>query len=257
MADQSQPSPPPNRRRSSIVEMFTGRPALSSSGSSSPPSGSSTSPNAPQHRRGMSITTMGLTGNANGQNSPYNAFARQRRASVATSTASGSPEFKNSFGDDPVVIEEDDGPKSPTTNPAGSFARRVSFGAQAMRDAKQGSGSGSSGAGRRPSSSLFSLSENTENDPPPRARVPSDMAKTSGEGFNWSEAMRDRTKRSPSFSSSVNPFATNNNRMRSTSTTAPEPPKEMPKAVEPVAPPKMRKPDHLGERMLRGDFMMD
>jgi hypothetical protein len=224
---------------------------------------------------------MGLTGNANGQTSPYNAFARQRRASVATSTASGSPEFKNSFGDDPVVIEEDDGPKSPTTNPAGSFARRVSFGAQAMRDAKQGSGSGSSGAGRRPSKSLFSLSENTENDPPPRARVPSDMAKTSGksrglyshppaslegavtnsvitgEGFNWSEALRDRTKRSPSFSSSANPFAANTNRMRSTSTTAPEPPKEMPKAVEPVPPPKMRKPDHLGERMLRGDFMMD
>jgi hypothetical protein len=36
---------------------------------------------------------------------------------------------------------------------------------------------------------------------------------------------------------------------------APEPPKDMPKPA-PV-PQKFKKPDHLGERMLRGDFMMD
>jgi hypothetical protein len=38
-------------------------------------------------------------------------------------------------------------------------------------------------------------------------------------------------------------------------TAAPEPPKEMPKLVSPPA--RLKKPDHMGERMLRGDFMMD
>lgn len=176
MSDQPSNPPPPSRRRSSIVELFSPRPNMSSS----PPSGVPASPNVPQHKRGNSITTMGLTTTtANGQTSPYNAFAKQRRASVATSTASSSPEFKNSFGDEPAVIEEDDHVKSPTTGSGGSFARRVSFGAQAMRDVKQGSGPGSPGAGRRPSSSLFTLSENNENEPPQR-RVSPGTAKAGG-----------------------------------------------------------------------------
>ena len=76
-----------------------------------------------------------------------------------------------------------------------------------------------------------------------------------GEGFNWSDALRDKTKRSPSFPSAANPFASNPARNRSASVAAPEPPKEMPKPAP--APQKLKKPDHLGERMLRGDFMMD
>jgi hypothetical protein len=76
-----------------------------------------------------------------------------------------------------------------------------------------------------------------------------------GEGFNWSDALRDKTKRSPSFSSSANPFASNPTRNRSASIAAVEPPKEIPKPA-PV-PQKFKKPDHLGERMLRGEFMMD
>lgn len=171
-------APPPNRRRSSIVELF--RPSINTSASSSPPNGTSgVSSSAPQHRRGMSITTTMANGQ-NGPNSPYNAFARQRRASVATSSASGSPEFRNSFGDEPAVVEEDDQTKSPSPNPAGSFARRVSFGAQAMREVKQASGPGSPGAGRQPSKSLFTLSENNEKDDAPRPRVPSDTAKAGG-----------------------------------------------------------------------------
>ena len=231
----------------------------------------------------MSITTMGLTANANGQNGPFNAFARQRRASVATSSASGSPEFKNSFGDEPAVIEEDDTARA-SPNASTSFGRRLSFGAQALREVKQGNSQGSPGAGRRPSSFLSTLDENNENKTPSRpvssgkAKTPgkdrglppaiscilSPLSPTSkdvlmislGEGFNWSEALRDRTKRSPSFTSG-NPFA---NRPRATSSGAtdapPAPPQEMPKAVE-TPKSRMRKPDHLGERMLRGDFMMD
>lgn len=77
-----------------------------------------------------------------------------------------------------------------------------------------------------------------------------------GEGFNWSEALRDNTKkRSPSFSSSSNPFASRVQGRSVSSGATMEPPKEMPKPV--VVPARMQKPDHLGERMLRGDFMMD
>lgn len=61
--------------------------------------------------------------------------------------------------------------------------------------------------------------------------------------------------RSPSFSTG-NPFPKETNRARPTGVTAaPEPPKEMPKA-SPTSP-RLKKPDHMGERMLRGDFMMD
>lgn len=176
-----QPTPPPNRRRASIVELFSSRGSNNNNNamSSSPPSGVAASPNASQHRRGTSITTMGLNNSSGGQTSPYDAFARQRRASIAASSASGSPEFRNSFGDEPAVIEDDEPAKSPTINPSGSFARRVSFGAQAMRDVKQGSGPGSPGAGRRPSSSLFTLDEDNENKPPQR-RVSPSTAKTAG-----------------------------------------------------------------------------
>jgi hypothetical protein len=84
---------------------------------------------------------------------------------------------------------------------------------------------------------------------------------STGEGFTWSDAFRDKTKRSPSFPSSANPFTSNPARNRSASTSAsvnaPEPPKEVPKPAPAPAPQKFKKPDHLGERMLRGEFMMD
>jgi len=79
---------------------------------------------------------------------------------------------------------------------------------------------------------------------------------TGGEGFNWSEALRDRSRRSPSFSSG-NPFTQGGGRPRAVSNSNPEPPKEILKAAEPPVPVRMKKPDHLGERMLRGEFMMD
>ncbi|KIV95392.1 hypothetical protein PV10_03056 [Exophiala mesophila] len=221
------PSPrPQHRRRSSIVDMFNPRPN-SNSLSSSPPSHTVPStPSVPQHRRGASITSLGLTTNPAGQ-SPYNnAFARQRRASIATSSASGSPDFRNSFGDEPAVIEEDDSTSaSLQPPPSPSFARRVSFGAQALRDVRLGTS-------------------------------PSNTGNTGGgEGFNWSEAIRDRSKRSPSFSTG-NPFASNTSRPRASSISDPAPPKEISKPMADPAP-KLKKPDHLGERMLRGDFMMD
>ena len=171
MSEQNSPRPP-QRRRSSFVDMFTSRPNVSNANnsstnamSSSPPSAAvPASPNPPQHRRGTSITALGLTTTGQGQSSPFNAFARQRRASVATSSGSGSPEFKNSFGDEPAVLEDDEIGRPSLNKPSSpsGLGRRLSFGAQALRDVNQ-SGPGSPGAGRRPSSSLFSLSESNEN----------------------------------------------------------------------------------------------
>lgn len=174
------PSPPPNRRRASIVDMFNPRShSTTAAMSSSPPAAVPTNP-TPQHRRGASITSLGLTTNPSNQSSPFGAFARQRRASIATSSASGSPDFRNSFGDEPAVIEEDDETRATIHPPASpSFARRVSFGAQALRDVKGGGSPTASGGGRRPSSSLFTLDENSENATPSR-KVTSRTAKTAG-----------------------------------------------------------------------------
>ena len=197
MSDQNSP-PPPQRRRSSFVDMFSARPNVSNANnastnastnamSSSPPSSAvSASPNPPQHRRGTSISALGLTTTGQGQSSPFNAFARQRRASVATSSGSGSPEFKNSFGDEPAVLEDDEMGGPPMNKPSspGGLGRRMSFGAQALRDVNQG-GSRSPGAGRRPSGSLFTLSESSENLPSQslsqsQGRSSSGTAKTAG-----------------------------------------------------------------------------
>ncbi|EHY52423.1 hypothetical protein HRR83_009243 [Exophiala dermatitidis] len=230
MADRNAPpSPPPqHRRRSSFIDMFTPRTHAAGHLSSSPPSTAvPTTPGATQqHRRGTSITALGLSTSAGSHTSPMAAFHNQRRASVATSSASSSPEFKNSFGDEPAVIEEDDPARATLHPPASpSFARRVSFGAQALRETSRLPGSPGTSVG--------------------------------GEGFNWSEAIRERSRRSPSFSSG-NPLALGQQRPRAASISNPEPPKEIVRPVEPPpAPQRLKKPDHLGERMLRGDFMMD
>lgn len=294
MSEQSPPSSPgADRRRSSFTDMFVPRPSAGTQASSySPPTmnSSTTAGNARNNRRGMSITTLGLSGGSPNHNSPLTAFAKQRRASVASSSASGSPEFRNSF-EDSAVIEEDTQTGVPTNTPATpSFARRVSFGAQALRDVRS---PGAASAGRR--SSLFAtLQEKPENEPP-RNDTPSSSTATFrvgsrglflsgsicpskfasskagilsfhsdffsdtdhhniGEGFNWSEALRDRTKRQPSISGGGNPFQ---QRQRATSITTVDPPKEMPKPHSPPVAAKLAKPDQMGERMLRGDFMMD
>ena len=283
MADQSgnpsEGAAPPQRRRSSFVEFFQSRSATNAPTSSSPPSNSTPTaiPKSTGHNRSLSAA-LGLSTSSPSQSNPYNAFQRQRRASVTTS-GSGSPEFRNSFGDEPAVIEEDE-PMKPIGNtpPSPSFGRRLSFGAQALRDVRQASGPGSPGAaGRQPSSSLYTLREGQENKAPTTAatggksRGLSSLPQCSlgpklslcvslhvhttnclsGEGFNWSESLRDRTKRSPSFSAGSPMTA----RPRAPSIPVAEPPKEIPKPAP--TPVKMKKPDHLGERMLRGDFMMD
>jgi hypothetical protein len=173
MSEQSPPSSPGSgRRRSSITEMFIPRPAVGPHSSSySPPSANASTPmgSTQSNRRGVSITTLGLGGNSPNQNTPLSAFAKQRRASVASSSASGSPEFRNSF-EDSAVIEEDHQAGVPANTPATpSFARRVSFGAQALRDVRS---PGAASGGRRPS--LFTtLQEQPENENPRNDLSPS------------------------------------------------------------------------------------
>jgi hypothetical protein len=194
MSDQSPPGSPtgPQRRRSSFAELFTSRPSMTSS--TTPPSTSvSSSLPRPQHTRGASVSTstkgLGLTGSSPEQ-SPFTAFAKQRHASVSTSSGTGSPEFRNSFGDEPAVIEEDDSTNALINPPASpSFARRMSFGAQALRDVKQGS-VGASGGGRRPSSSLFPWKENTApSGSSPSPPGPSKAATARGKGRGMSMAL--------------------------------------------------------------------
>ena len=280
-------APSPRRRRSSFAELFNPRSFSNATTSSSVPITTSPSAsNLPPHRRALS-QALGISGGSPTQSSPFTAFANQRRASVSTSSGSGSPQFHNSFGDEPAVIEEevDDVVRTPVGSPASpTFARRVSFGAQALRDVRNGGNSAGPAGGSRPSSTLYTLSESQENKASGTAttggksrglcssttpvQVPTTSQSSAfsitpahvcqsansilGEGFNWAEAIRERNKRSPTFSASSNSIAP---RSRATSTATAEPPKEIPKS--PATPPRMKKPDHLGERMLRGDFMMD
>lgn len=221
--------PSPTQRRKSFVEMLNPRAfgnstTSSASMSTSPSNAVPSAPGASNNGRKSMSMALGLQGSGNSQESPYNAFSRQRRASMSASSASGS-DFRNSF-DENAVIEEDDKIGPMNSPPSPSLARRLSFGAQALRDVRQGGTSPTNNA---------------------------------GEGFNWSEAMRDRNKRA---SIGSNPFSPGHGRSKSFNAPAAEPPREMPTQPPPAPaarPPgaKIKKPDHLGERMLRGEFMMD
>lgn len=183
MADSSTGGPSPGQRRKSFVEMLNPK-AFGTASSFTTGTSSAipvpASPGVGGNRKSMSMA-LGLASSANSQDSPYNAFARQRRASISTSTASGSPEFRNSFDNNAVIEEDDDKLGSINSPPSPSFARRLSFGAQALRDAKQGGGSSSLGtnAGRRPSSSLFTLNEDSDKRHDSVSRTPG-TAKTGG-----------------------------------------------------------------------------
>lgn len=176
---------PPRQRRKSFVEMLNPRAFNNSSQSTSPSNAVPSSPGVAGGRKSMSIA-LGLA--AGSQDTPYNAFSRQRRASISTSSASSSPEFRNSF-DEGAVIEEDDKVGALATPPSPSFARRLSFGAQALRDVRQGGTSPSNAAGRRPSSSLFTLNEDLNhsnaNASKSNARSPG-TAKTGGKSLGRS-----------------------------------------------------------------------
>lgn len=167
--------------------------------------------NAQQHGRRMSISTLGLSGSPT-QTSPF-ATGAPRRESVSSAGAA-------SANTDESAIEDGD---SPVTAPNSPLARRMSYGARALRDVRGGYGAGGNSV--------------------------------NGEGFNWSDSLRSRAQRASTASamppnnvaSVAAPAPTEVTASNATATVVP--PRNMPKAP-PV-------PDHFQERILKGDFYMD
>jgi len=157
------------------------------------------------------LTTLGLSGSPNGT-SPFGSYGARRDSYTSRDSI------------DESAIEDDAAPSEPT--PQTPFARRVSFGAKALRDVKGGG-----------------------NSPPAQ--------NGSSEGFNWSENFRTRAERTSSITGGVGmPAGTNGGGRaahgRAQSVAVMEPPaREMPKPKEQV------RPDHFQERILKGDFYMD
>lgn len=219
--------------------------------------GNNTQPN--QQRR-MSITTLGLSGSPT-QTSSFGSRAF-RRGSMSSSWGS--------IPNNEDAVAEDAESTSPIATPSSPLARRMSFGAQALREARAGSiGNGryppprSSLAGaRRTASTAVAGSSIPGSSPPSRSPASasssaapleerSNASRRPGEGFNWTEALRHRAERAPSISGPVSPqMASHQAHQRAASIAAMEQPvREIPKQ------PKQNKPDFFQEKILRGDFM--
>lgn len=271
-------SPPSGRRLSlnpaSLGDFFS-KPnnsnMNSSTGNSSFPNPITTAAaaNAQSGRRRMSITTLGLSGSPT-QPSPFGAYAGRR------DSLSSSESCEDAIED----VEH-----SPANNSASPIARRVSFGAQALRDVRGGSGSGN---GRYPSSgssplvtrryTASSTSSSYSKDNPSLSSSSSSAVAAGistqklknersdhswrplGEGFNWSAALRTRAERAPSVggsypaSSHLQPSLMGLNdphaHQRSASIAIMEQPtREIPRE------PRQNKPDFFQEKILRADFM--
>ncbi|KAL6233890.1 hypothetical protein BDW75DRAFT_180273 [Aspergillus navahoensis] len=179
-----------------------------SQGLTSPPTGSMASSMAnaqANQRRRLSITTLGLSGSPT-QTLPYgNRNFRQGSISSSVGSSPGNPEE--------AIAEDENSP--PGGMPRSPFVRRLSFGAQALRDARAGSIG-------------------------------------NGEGFNWSEALRARAERGPLSpnSAQVQQAPLPQHRRSASIASLDQPAREMPKQ-----PKQVNKPDFFQEKILRGDFM--
>ncbi|KAI4161871.1 MAG: hypothetical protein LQ342_004562 [Letrouitia transgressa] len=249
-SDESPPSPPsPSARRSSFSpgQLFGRSSTHGSGGASAYPTPIVTAAaNAQaQQRRRLSISSLGLSGSPT-QNSAF-ANMRARQGSISGSS--------NTTSVDENAIEE--GEAAPlSSSPTSPFARRMSFGARALRDVRVGPGNSNGRAsttsvpapsvkGRGWSSVITSAYFN-------RSSKQADRHTPLGEGFNWSEQLRSRAERSASVNSP--PTSAPAAPAREQPPNNPPPPMDL-RAKES---PKPRKaPDHFQERILKGDFYMD
>ncbi|RQM07275.1 hypothetical protein DH86_00000973 [Scytalidium sp. 3C] len=220
-------SPRP-RRGSFTTQTFGNIFGRSNSTSGSPPTapfpGSVTiAAGQEQNRRRMSISTLGLSGTSPSQISPFPFGGR--RSSISTA---GSDSI------DENAIDDEEGPAR--SNPTTPFVRRMSFGAQALMNARTSNGGTS----------------------------PNQQAE--GTGFNWSEQLRSRAESSvsqsqrPSFSTSPsNKFSSMHERSRSVSDMPSPPAANIPAPQAQAQPAKAlrKQPDAFQERILKGDFYMD
>lgn len=216
----SVPPPSSRQRRASLASGLSFTDYLSRSGSQGAavgaPSGSmanAVTGSQPNQGRRLSITTLGLSGSPT-QTSPFGP-RHIRHGSVSSSVGSNSANLEE-------AVMEDNENIPPSATPNSPFTRRLSFGAQALRDAR-----------------VASIGN--------------------GEGFNWSEALRTRAERAPSLGVASPNSAQNQNMVnvgqqghhqRAASVASMEQPaRELPKQ------PKQNKPDFFQEKILRGDFM--
>lgn len=235
--DNSPPPTPssPTARRASFApgqklsELFGRSPGSSSGAAGIPPyPGSIAAAAATQQRRRMSISTLGLSGSPT-QTSPFTTRPRQESYSSNGSAGSSSP-FDES------AIEDGDAPPTSST----PFARRMSFGAKALRDVK--SGNNYNGRGHLPSASGHAAR--------PSQKLSNIPDSTPGDGFNWSDQLMSRAQRSSSITAAPpNTIQPPVQAQRAQSIAATPPMKEAPKPV--------KVPDHFQERILKGDFYMD
>jgi len=179
-----------------------------------PSTGPITTAAAQDQRRRMSISTLGLSGSSPTQTTPFT-FG-PRRGSVSTDRSDSIDES---------AIDDDDSPsRSVPTTP---FARRMSFGAQALRARTTNGSPGANGE---------------------------------GSGFNWSEQLRSRAESSvsqtqrPSFST---PNAAKPHDRNKSVSEMPTPPVAVPPPAAAPPRPMSKKPDAFQERILKGDFYMD
>ncbi|KAJ5816920.1 hypothetical protein N7447_009153 [Penicillium robsamsonii] len=242
--DRTSPISVPNAenrpRRGSIADIFS-RP-------SNPSNTQATT--QPSNQRRLSITTLGLSGSPT-QTSAFGGNRNFRRGSLSSSMGSNVP------AEDTLEDEQGTG-----TSPNSQFGRRVSFGAQALRDARAGSlGNGRnypppSAVGPRRSppagSALAATRSSASTSTSPLDERSNASRRPLGEGFNWSEALRSRAERAPSIGGPVSPQAAqrSGHHQRAASIASMEQPsREMPRQ------PKQNKPDFFQEKILRGDFM--
>ena len=195
-----------------------------------------------QQRRRMSITSLGLSGSPTQASAFAGLRARQDSASSGTSPSASIDE---------VAIE--DGDAALSESPSSPFARRMSFGARALRDVKAGPGNSNGIVSTHCSEPFVCLKVEVYYKPGLQEDwISNTIADYSllclGEGFNWSEQIRTRAERSSSI----------------TAAPALPAPREPPRASVPVPelpvkelPKKSRVPDPFQERILKGDFYMD
>jgi hypothetical protein len=154
MADEptSTSQSPPRTRRSSFAgatfaDLFgSGRPSVSAprnvpasnsgDGQQGQYPGPITNAAAQAQRRRMSLTTLGLSGSPTAP-SPFGSM-RGRRESFSSA---------NSGSIDESAVEDEFAAKDQSTTPTTPFARRMSFGARAMRDIRSSTGGSGGGGG--------------------------------------------------------------------------------------------------------------
>lgn len=110
--------PSSHQRRASLASFSFGSPPAANAANSS---------TAPQQRR-LSITTLGLAGSPT-QTSPFNG-RHFRGGSVSSSVGSNPTSSEDSINEESELAG---------ATPTSPFARRVSYGAQALRDVRRGS----------------------------------------------------------------------------------------------------------------------